>query len=112
MTDVSSGQQQQGLVTHLKITDRAARLGGGWPGRQCALPCLRAAPVSTIYPARYQYQVVMELASGFWQSPESLHQISISTREGPISGPQAALPLGDTVIAKDAAQHGNSSYIV
>lgn len=54
----------------------------------------------------------MELASGFWQSPESLHQISISTREGPISGPQAALPLGDTVIAKDAAQHGNSSYIV
>ena len=40
--------------------------------------------VSTIYNARNQYHVVMEVAPQFWQSPETLKQIYVSTSGGAV----------------------------
>ena len=45
--------------------------------------------VSTIYNALNQYHVVMEVSPEFWQSPESLKDIYVSTSGGSISGAQA-----------------------
>ncbi len=42
--------------------------------------------VSTIYNPLSQYRVVMELAPKYWQDPEMLKQIWISTSSGTASG--------------------------
>ena len=55
--------------------------------------------VSVIYKAQNQYHVVMEVAPEFWQSPEILNQIYISTGGGAVSGTQATQPLVGTVVA-------------
>ena len=38
--------------------------------------------VSTIYSAQNQYHVVMEVAPRYWQSPETLKDIYVSTSGG------------------------------
>ena len=60
--------------------------------------------VSTIYARENQYHVVMEVAPEFWQSPEILSQIYVSTSGGPVSGTQATQPLDGTVFTKAPAQ--------
>jgi multidrug efflux pump len=60
--------------------------------------------VSTIYAAQNQYHVGMEVAPEFWQNPETLNQIYVSTSGGPVSGVQATQPLAGTVVAKEPAQ--------
>ena len=44
--------------------------------------------VSTIYNALNQYHVVMEVAPRYWQSPETLKDVYISTSGGAASGTQ------------------------
>ncbi|MDA8252306.1 MAG: efflux RND transporter permease subunit, partial [Rhodospirillales bacterium] len=53
--------------------------------------------VSVIYSAQNQYHVVMEVAPRYWQNPETLREIWVSTVGGPPSGTQSTNALPGTV---------------
>ena len=102
LTDVNLDQQQKGLETEL-IIDRAtaARLRLTVAQIDNTLyDAFGQRQVSTIYATQNQYHVVMEVAPEFWQNPETLSQIYVSTSGGTVSGTQATQPLAGTVAAK------------
>ena len=74
LTDVSSDQQNKGLETNVVIDrDTAARLGITVSQIDNTLyDAFGQRQVSTIYVARNQYHVVMEVAPQYWQNPETL----------------------------------------
>jgi multidrug efflux pump len=90
VADVNSDQQQKGLETDVSY-DRgtAARLGLTVGQIDSTLyDAFGQRQVSTIYNALNQYHVIMEVAPRYWQSPESLQDIYISTSGGVASGSQ------------------------
>jgi multidrug efflux pump len=104
LNDVNLDQQQNGLEINLLI-DRAtaARLGLTVSQIDNTLyDAFGQRQVSTIYAAQNQYHVVMEVAPEFWQDPDTLKQIYVSTTGGGVSGTQATQPLAGTVAAKPA----------
>jgi multidrug efflux pump len=99
LTDVNSDQQQNGLETDLVI-DRAtaARLGITTAAIDNTLyDAFGQRQVSTIYSALNQYHVIMEVAPQYWQSPDMLKQIYISTAGGAIGGTQSTQAVAGTV---------------
>src|SRR5205085_7196835 len=105
LTEVNSDQQQKGLETDLVI-DRptAARLGLTVSQIDNTLyDAFGQRQVSTIYAPRNQYHVVMEVAPQFWQSPDTLDRIFISTAGGTVKGTQATNALTGTVSANTRA---------
>ena len=88
ITDVNSDQQQRGLQVNLTIDrDTAARLGVSTRAISSTLyDAFGQRQVSTIYNALNQYHVVMEVAPEYWESPERLKDIYVSTTGGAISG--------------------------
>jgi multidrug efflux pump len=92
LTDLNSDQQESGLEVDINIDrDAAARLGLTMSQIDNTLyDAFGQRQVSTIYSALNQYHVVMELAPQYWQSPETLEQIYVST-SGAISGTQASM---------------------
>jgi multidrug efflux pump len=99
LSDVNLDQQDKGLETDL-IIDRptAARLGLTTSAIDNTLyDFFGQRLVSTIYNALNQYHVVMEAAPQYWQSPEILNDIYVSTFGGAISGAQATRALVATV---------------
>jgi len=111
LTDVNLDQQQKGLETDLVI-DRptAARLGLTVSQIDNTLyDAFGQRQVSTIYAAQNQYHVVMEVAPEFWQDPETLDQIYVSTSGGSVSGTQSTQPLAGTVLAKVPAKNSSSA---
>jgi multidrug efflux pump len=104
LTDVNSDQQQRGLETDLVI-DRAtaARLGIATSQIDNTLyDAFGQRQVSVIYTPRNQYHVVMEVAPQYWQSPDTLNQIFVSTAGGVVKGTQATNALAGTVSANTA----------
>src|SRR5260370_3697700 len=104
LTDVNSDQQQNGLETNLVI-DRAtaSRLGLAVSQIDNTLyDAFGQREVSVIYTPRNQYHVVMEVAPQYWQSPDTLDQIFVSSADGPVKGTQATNALAGTVTAKTA----------
>ncbi|HSI02540.1 MAG TPA: efflux RND transporter permease subunit, partial [Reyranella sp.] len=91
ITDVDSDQQQRGLQVNLTIDrDAAARLGVSSRTISATLyDAFGQRQVSTIYNALNQYHVVMEVHPDYWENPESLKDIYVSTSGGAISGAQA-----------------------
>ncbi|HVP83399.1 MAG TPA: efflux RND transporter permease subunit [Rhizomicrobium sp.] len=106
LEDVNSDQEDKGLEMDLKI-DRAAaaRLGINITQIDNTLyDAFGQRQVSTIYEDLNQYHVVMEVAPEFWQSPETLKDIYVSTTGGALSGTQATgAVVGTTVIANTTA---------
>jgi multidrug efflux pump len=99
LTDVSSDQQQKGLETDLVI-DRstASRLGVNATEIDNTLyDAFGQRQVSTIYSAQNQYHVVMEVAPRYWQSPETLKQVYVSTSGGNASGTETTNAVVGTV---------------
>ncbi|HEY4276247.1 MAG TPA: efflux RND transporter permease subunit, partial [Rhizomicrobium sp.] len=91
LQDVNSDQQDKGLEVDLKI-DRATASRLGLTASQIDNTLYDAfgqRQVSTIYKDKNQYHVVMEVAPEFWQSPETLRDIYVST-SGNISGTQSS----------------------
>ncbi|HZT90190.1 MAG TPA: efflux RND transporter permease subunit [Stellaceae bacterium] len=102
LTDVNSDQQQNGLEVDL-VVDRptAARLGLNVAEIDNTLyDAFGQRQVSVIYNPRNQYHVIMEVAPRFWQDPETLKQIYVSTSGGTISGTHSTNALAGTVTAK------------
>jgi multidrug efflux pump len=100
LNSVNSDQQNKGLQTDIAI-DRptAARLGIAVSQIDNTLyDAFGQRQVSTIYSARNQYHVVMEVAPQFWQSPGILKDIWVSTAGGSIRGTQQTNATAGTVV--------------
>ncbi|SAK68806.1 acriflavin resistance protein [Caballeronia pedi] len=109
LTDVNSDQQQGGLeamVTFDRAT--AARLGIK-PAQidNTLYDAFGQRQVSTIYNPLSQYHVVMELAPKYWQDPEMLKQLYISTSGGTASG--SATTQSTTTSASTASTTSTST---
>jgi len=106
---VTLDQALHGLATDLAIDrNTAARLGLTVAQIDNTLyDAFGQRQVSTIYSAQNQYHVVMEVAPEFWQSPETLDQIHVSTAGGAVGGTQSTQPLAGTVLGKPLPR-GNS----
>jgi multidrug efflux pump len=88
LADVNSDLQQGGLETNVIINRPAASAYGITPQQIDATlyDAYGQRSVSTIYAALNQYEVIMELAPQYLQSPNDLKQIYISTTGGTASG--------------------------
>jgi len=109
--DVSSDRQESGLDVRLDI-DRAtaARLGVDMSEVDNTLyDAFGQRLVSTIYQDMNQYHVVMEVDPRFWQSPETLKDIYVSTSGGALSGTQSSAPASGAFQVPAGASAGNSS---
>jgi multidrug efflux pump len=104
LADVNSDQQQTGLETDLVI-DRptAARLGLTPSAIDNTLyDAFGQRDVSTIYNALNQYHVVMEVAPRYWQNPDTLRDIWVSTSGANASGTQTTNAPAGTVAGPGA----------
>jgi multidrug efflux pump len=111
LQDVNSDQQDKGLEVDLKI-DRtsAARLGLNTAQIDNALyDAFGQRQVSTIYKDKNQYYVVMEVAPQYWQSPETLRDLFISTSGGNVSGTQSTAAAAGAFVPGNGASAASSS---
>jgi multidrug efflux pump len=99
LADVNSDQQNKGLESDLVINrDAAARLGVTVSQIDNTLyDAFGQRQVSTIYVARNQYHVIMEVAPRYWQNPETLKDVYVSTSGGSVGGSQATNAVAGTV---------------
>src|SRR5471030_756024 len=110
LEDVNSDQQDKGLQVNLKI-DRAtaSRLGLNAAQIDNALyDAFGQRQVSTIYKDKNQYHVVMEVAPAFWQSPETLKDLFVSTSGGSVSGTQSSAAAGGAFLTASPSAGGGS----
>ena len=101
--DVNSDQQQGGLQADVEV-DRSTlkRLGLTLSAVDNTLyDAFGQRQVSTIYNALNQYHVVMEVAPQYWQGPEALNDIYVST--------SGANPSGSQSTNANAANFGSSA---
>ncbi|HJT44342.1 MAG TPA: efflux RND transporter permease subunit [Rhizomicrobium sp.] len=111
LTDVNSDRQDKGLQIDLNV-DRptAARLGLNIAQVNNALyDAFGQRQVSTIYKDKNQYKVIMEVAPKFWQSPETLRDIYISTSGGNVSGTQSTAGAGGAFTVAPSAVSATTS---
>src|SRR5262245_937401 len=97
LADVNSDQQLNGLAVNLVIDrDTAGRHGVNATAIDNTLyDAFGQRQVSTIYNPLNQYHVVMEVAPQYWQSPDSLQGIFVSSAPVNASGTQTTnLPAG------------------
>ena len=99
LADVSSDQQNRALQSNLVIDrDTASRLGIAVSQIDNTLyDAFGQRQVSTIYVARNQYHVIMEVAPPYLQNPETLKEVYVSTSGGPASGSQTTNAVAGTV---------------
>ena len=97
LTDVNTDMQQNGLQTYLKINRTTAARYGFTPNQVDAVvyDAFGQRTVSTIYNPYNQYFVVMEVAPKYWDYPENLSRIFLSTAAGNVAGTQQTqMPAG------------------
>jgi multidrug efflux pump len=113
LRDVNSDQQQSGLESDVVIDrETASRLGVNAEEIDNTLyDAFGQRQVSTIYKAQNQYHVVMEVAPRYWQSPETLKDIYVSTSGGPASGVEGSNAVVGTVTASSTANTTTAATI-
>ncbi|MHB8476413.1 MAG: efflux RND transporter permease subunit [Steroidobacteraceae bacterium] len=113
VTDVDTDLQPGGLEADLIVDrDTASQLGLTEIQIDNALgDAFAQAQVSNIYNpfSPQQYHVVMEVAPEFWQNPEVLKELYVSTSGGAVSGTQATQAVAGTTVLKSAAAGATSS---
>src|SRR5579883_2285883 len=111
LADVNSDQQNKGLESDLVIDrDAAARLGITVSQIDNTLyDAFGQRQVSTIYVARNQYHVIMEVAPRYWQNPETLKDVYVSTSGASVGGSQSTNAVAGTVVAGGATFSANSA---
>jgi multidrug efflux pump len=111
LEDVNSDQQNKGLEIDLSVDrNTAARLGIDTTNIDNTLyDAFGQRQVSTIYNELNQYHVVMEVAPEFWQSPETLKDIYISTSGGALKGTQATGAVAGTTLVAGNTQPSASA---
>jgi multidrug efflux pump len=113
ITDVDTDLQPGGLETDLIVDrDSASRLGLSEIQIDNALgDAFAQAQVSTIYNpfSPQQYHVVMEVAPQYWQNPEILKELYVSTSGGAVSGTQSSQPVAGTTVLSSATASSSTS---
>jgi multidrug efflux pump len=111
LADVNSDQQNKGLESNLVIDrDAASRLGITVSQIDNTLyDAFGQRQVSTIYVARNQYHVIMEVAPRYWQNPETLKDVYISTSGGSVGGSQATNAVAGTIVASTKSTAASSA---
>jgi len=101
LADVNSDQQNKGLEVDLVIDrDAAARLGITVSQIDNTLyDAFGQRQVSTIYVARNQYHVIMEVAPRYWQNPQTLKDVYVSTSGASVGGSQSTNAVAGTVVS-------------
>jgi multidrug efflux pump len=116
ITDVDTDMQPGGLEADLIVDrDSASRLGLTEVQIDNALgDAFAQAQVSNIYNpfSPQQYHVVMEVAPEFWQNPEVLKELYVSTSGGAVTGTQATQAVAGTTVLKSAASTASSSTAI
>jgi multidrug efflux pump len=110
LADVGSDQQDKGLRANVIIDrDTASRLGVTVSQIDNTLyDAFGQRQVSTIYVARNQYHVIMELAPEYWQNPQTLKDVFVSTSGGSASGSQTTNAAAGTVVSSTQTASINS----
>lgn len=105
LLDVNSDLQQNGLQTYVNFHRATAARFGFSPNQidNVLYDAFGQRTVSTIYNALNQYFVVMEVAPQYWQYPQTLSQIFMSTAAGNPLGTQQSQMPGGTVSGVTAA---------
>jgi multidrug efflux pump len=113
LTDVNSDQQQNGLEIEVAIDrDTASRLQLNPATIDNTLyDAFGQRDVSTIYNALNQYHVVMEVAPQYWQSPETLKDLWVSTAGGTVSGTQSTNAVAGTTTSAQTAASSTAATI-
>src|ERR1700691_2954143 len=116
LTDVSSDQQYKGLAANLILDrDTASRLGLSAQGIDNTLyDAFGQREVSTMYTQLNQYYAVMEVAPQFWQNPDTLKLIHLTSNvaqavASTISSSSGSSSATTTAAASTAA--GMSTYV-
>ena len=111
LTDVNSDQQNKGLESDLVIDrDAAAQLGITVSQIDNTLyDAFGQRQVSTIYVARNQYHVIMEVAPQYWQNPETLKDVYVSTSGAAVGGSQATNAVAGTVVVGKSASANSAN---
>jgi multidrug efflux pump len=111
LADVGSDQQNKGLQANVTIDrDAASRLGVVVSQIDNTLyDAFGQRQVSTIYVARNQYHVIMEVAQENLQNPQTLKDVYVSTSGGPASGSQTTNALAGTVVSSTRPASFNSA---
>jgi multidrug efflux pump len=111
LTQVNSDQQNKGLETDITIDrDTAARLGITVAQIDNTLyDAFGQRQVSTIYVARNQYHVIMEVAPKYWENPETLRDVYVSKAGGTVGGTQGTNAVAGTVSGPPASTSTTSS---
>jgi multidrug efflux pump len=116
ITDVDTDLQPGGLEADLIVDrDSASRLGLTEIQIDNALgDAFAQAQVSNILNpfSPQQYHVVMEVAPEFWQNPETLKNLYVSTSGGAVSGTQSTQAVAGTVVLTPAASTTSTSAAI
>ncbi|CAE6730608.1 efflux RND transporter permease subunit [Paraburkholderia haematera] len=109
--DVNSDLQQNGLQTYIKINRSTAARYGFAPNQvdNVLYDAFGQRTVSTIYNPLNQYFVVMEVAPDYWQYPQTLNQIYLSTASGNATGTAGTQMPGATVSGVKAATESTAT---
>ncbi|WP_426990918.1 efflux RND transporter permease subunit [Cupriavidus sp. 30B13] len=101
LVDVNSDQQDKGLEVRLAIDrDTASRLGlSAGTIDNTLYDAFGQRDVSTIFNPLNQYHVVMEVAPQYWQDPETLNALRISTSGAAVSGSASTNAVAGTFSA-------------
>ncbi|HYC10313.1 MAG TPA: efflux RND transporter permease subunit, partial [Steroidobacteraceae bacterium] len=113
LTDVNSDQQQNGQEIDIAIDrDTASRLQLNPATIDNTLyDAFGQRDVSTIYNPLNQYHVVMEVEPKYWQSPDTLKNLWVSTAGGTVSGSQSSNAVAGTVTSAATAANGSAASI-
>jgi multidrug efflux pump len=105
LADVNSDQQNKGLESNVIIDrDAASRLGVTVSQIDNTLyDAFGQRQVSTIYVARNQYHVIMEVAPRYWQNHETLKDVYVSTSGGSVGGSQGTNAVAGTVVSANTS---------
>jgi multidrug efflux pump len=113
ITDVDTDLQPGGLETDLIVDrDSASRLGLSEIQIDNALgDAFAQAQVSNILNpfSPQQYHVVMEVAPQYWQNPEILNELYVSTGGNAPSGTQLSQPVAGTTVLKSSTAASSTS---
>jgi multidrug efflux pump len=99
LVDVNSDLQQNGLQTYVTIGRETAMRYGFQPNQidNVLYDAFGQRTVSTIFNPFNQYFVVMEVAPTYWQYPQMLDRMRLSTAAGNATGTQQTQAQGGTV---------------
>jgi multidrug efflux pump len=99
LTDVNSDQQQSGLSVNVDYDRKTAARFGLTPNAidNTLYDAFGQRQVSTIYNPLNQYHVVMEVAPQYWQNPDILRNVYVSTSGNVASGTALSNAVAGTV---------------